>query len=60
MDTNIKWSINGYIFGNTPLMTMNQGDHVRWYVATLGDFNNAHTPLCTAILFWLGASARTF
>jgi manganese oxidase len=44
VDTNIKWSINGYIFGNTPLMTMNQGDHVRWYVATLGDFNNAHTP----------------
>ena len=23
---------------------MKQGDHVRWYVATLGDFNNAHTP----------------
>src|SRR5579871_3455860 len=36
--TNVKWSINGYIYGNTPLMTMNKGDHVRWYVATLGDF----------------------
>ena len=44
VDTNIKWSINGYIFGNMPLMTMRQGDHVRWYVATLGVFNNAHTP----------------
>jgi manganese oxidase len=44
VDTNFKWSINGYIFGNMPLMTMTQGDHVRWYVATLGDFNNAHTP----------------
>lgn len=42
--TNVKWSINGYIFGNMPLMTMRKGDHVRWYVATLGDFNNAHTP----------------
>lgn len=42
--TNVKWSINGYIFGNMPLMTMKTGDHVRWYVATLGDFNNAHTP----------------
>jgi hephaestin len=41
---NIKWSINGYIYGNMPLMTMKKGDHVRWYVATLGDFNNAHTP----------------
>jgi len=43
-ETNIKWSINGYIFGNMPLMTMKKGDHVRWYVATLGDFFNAHTP----------------
>jgi hephaestin len=42
--TNIKWSMNGYIYGNMPLMTMKKGDHVRWYVATLGDFNNAHTP----------------
>jgi FtsP/CotA-like multicopper oxidase with cupredoxin domain len=44
IDGNVKWSINGYIFGNMPLMTMKQGDRVRWYVATLGDFNNAHTP----------------
>ena len=42
--TNVKWSINGYVFGNMPLMKMNVGDRVRWYVATLGDFNNAHTP----------------
>ncbi len=44
IETNVKWSINGYIFGNTPLMTMKMGDRVRWYVATLGDFNNGHTP----------------
>jgi FtsP/CotA-like multicopper oxidase with cupredoxin domain len=44
VDTNIKWTINGYMYGNLPMMTMNQGDRVRWYVATLGDFNNAHTP----------------
>ena len=42
--TNVKWSINGFIYGNMPLMTMKKGDHVRWYVATLGDFNNTHTP----------------
>jgi FtsP/CotA-like multicopper oxidase with cupredoxin domain len=41
---NVKWSINGYIYGNMPMMTMKKGDHVRWYVTTLGDFNNAHTP----------------
>jgi len=44
IETNIKWSINGYLFGNMPMPTMNKGDRVRWYVATLGDFNNAHTP----------------
>lgn len=44
VDSNIKWSMNGYIFGNMPLMKMKAGEHVRWYVATLGDFNNAHTP----------------
>jgi FtsP/CotA-like multicopper oxidase with cupredoxin domain len=44
VDTNFKWTINGYIFGNMPMMTMKQGDRVRWYVATLGDFNNAHSP----------------
>lgn len=44
LNTNVKWSINGYIFGNLPVMTMKKGDHVRWYVSTLGDFNNAHTP----------------
>lgn len=42
--TNVKYSINGYIFGNIPMMKMKAGDRVRWYVASLGDFNNAHTP----------------
>jgi FtsP/CotA-like multicopper oxidase with cupredoxin domain len=42
--TNVKWSINGYLYGNMPLIVMKKGDHVRWYVTTLGDFNNAHTP----------------
>jgi manganese oxidase len=36
--------MNGFIFGNMPMMTMKKGDRVRWYVATLGDFFNAHTP----------------
>lgn len=42
--TNVKWSINGYLYGNMPMMVMKKGDHVRWYVTTLGDFNNAHSP----------------
>src|SRR6185437_12497027 len=42
VETNIKWSMNGFIFGNMPMMKMKKGDRVRWYVATLGDFFNAH------------------
>lgn len=34
ISTNTKWSVNGYIYGNMPMTTMNKGDHVRWYVAT--------------------------
>ncbi|MFZ0737992.1 MAG: multicopper oxidase domain-containing protein [Candidatus Acidiferrales bacterium] len=43
-DTTIKWSINGYIYGNMPMMTMKRGEHVRWYVVTIGDGFNFHTP----------------
>ncbi len=44
VDTSIKWSINGFIFGNMPMMTMKRGQHVRWYEVTLGDGFNFHTP----------------
>jgi len=43
-DTTIKWSINGYMYSNMPMMTMKRGQHVRWYLATLGDGFNFHTP----------------
>jgi FtsP/CotA-like multicopper oxidase with cupredoxin domain len=43
-DTAIKWSINGYIYSNMPMMTMKRGQHVRWYLVTLGDGFNFHTP----------------
>lgn len=43
-DPNLRHTINGYIFGNMPLMTMKKGERVRWYLLTLGDSNNFHTP----------------
>ena len=43
-DTTIKWSINGYIYGDMPMMTMKRGQHVRWYLVTIGDGFNFHTP----------------
>lgn len=44
VNVNWRWSINGYLFGNRPMMSMKKGDRVRWYVGTIADFNNAHTP----------------
>jgi FtsP/CotA-like multicopper oxidase with cupredoxin domain len=42
--SNMKSSINGYLFSNGPLMTMRKGEHVRWYVMTMGIGFNFHTP----------------
>ena len=41
---NIRLTINGYLFGNMPMMTMHKGDHVRWYLVSLGNGFNFHTP----------------
>jgi hephaestin len=41
---NFKLAINGYVYGNMPLMTMKKGERVRWYVMTLGEGFNVHTP----------------
>ena len=41
---NQKATINGYVFGNLPMMTMKKGEHVRWYLATIGEGINFHTP----------------
>ena len=42
--SNIRLTINGYIFANMPVMAMKKGDHVRWYVISLGNGFNFHTP----------------
>jgi FtsP/CotA-like multicopper oxidase with cupredoxin domain len=41
---NGKATINGYMYGNLPMMTMKKGERVRWYLLSLGDFGNMHTP----------------
>ena len=37
-------SINGFVFGNLPLMRMKLGERVRWYLVALGDDTDLHTP----------------
>ena len=41
---NVKFSINGYMYGAGPLMTMKKGERVRWYLLSLGEVFSFHTP----------------
>jgi FtsP/CotA-like multicopper oxidase with cupredoxin domain len=43
-DVNLRYTINGFMFGSMPMMTMKKGERVRWYLLALGDSNNFHTP----------------
>lgn len=42
--SNFRWSINGYQYANMPMPRMKLGEHVRWYLLTLGEGFNFHTP----------------
>jgi manganese oxidase len=41
---NFKANMNGYQFANMPMPTMHRGERVRWYVLTIGEGLNFHTP----------------
>jgi FtsP/CotA-like multicopper oxidase with cupredoxin domain len=43
-ETNFKFSVNGYLYGDGPVMTVKQGQRVRWYLLDVGDVVNFHTP----------------
>ncbi len=43
-NANLKYTINGYLFGTGPMMTMRKGERVRWYIGSIGNGFNTHTP----------------
>lgn len=43
-ESNLMHSINGYVFGNLPGLTMKVNSHVRWYVVDVGTEVDLHTP----------------
>jgi hypothetical protein len=43
-DAGLFYSMNGYIFGNLPGLTMKQGERVRWYLLGMGNEKDLHTP----------------
>jgi manganese oxidase len=42
LEGGLKHTINGYMFGNLPGLEMNEGEHVRWYLAGLGSEQDLH------------------
>jgi hephaestin len=44
VETNLKHSVNGYLYGNMPMITMHKGQRIRWYVMSMGTEVDLHTP----------------
>ena len=43
-ESNLMHSINGFVFGNLPMLTMQQGERTRWYLLGMGTEVDLHTP----------------
>ncbi|HEX6504592.1 MAG TPA: multicopper oxidase domain-containing protein [Terriglobales bacterium] len=43
LDPLVREALNGFLYGNTPGLTMNEGDHVRWYLMATSNFE-LHAP----------------
>jgi FtsP/CotA-like multicopper oxidase with cupredoxin domain len=44
IESNLMHSVNGYVYGNLPGLTMKQGERVRWYMMSVGNEVDLHTP----------------
>jgi hephaestin len=44
IESNLMHSINGYVYGNLPGLTMRKGERVRWYLMGMGTEVDLHTP----------------
>jgi FtsP/CotA-like multicopper oxidase with cupredoxin domain len=43
-ERNLLYSMNGYVEGNLPLLTMKRGEHVRWYLLSNNNEEDVHDP----------------
>jgi FtsP/CotA-like multicopper oxidase with cupredoxin domain len=50
IESNLMHTINGFVYGNLPMMEMQRGERVRWYVLGFGNEVDLHTP------HWHGAT----
>ncbi len=44
IESNLMHAVNGYVFGNQPMVTVRQGQRVRWYLMAMGTEIDLHTP----------------
>jgi manganese oxidase len=44
VESNLMHSINGFVYGDLPGLTMSQGERVRWYTLGMGTEVDLHTP----------------
>ena len=44
VESNLKHSVNGYLYGTMPMIDVRRGQHVRWYVMAMGTEVDLHTP----------------
>eukprot|EP00775_Hariotina_reticulata_P011260 gene11260-11409_t len=50
-ESNLKYTVNGYIYCNLPGLNMTVGDRARWYVSSLGSEDAIHTAHWHGIVF---------
>jgi FtsP/CotA-like multicopper oxidase with cupredoxin domain len=43
-ESNLEHVINGYVFGNMPIVHLRRGERVRWYLMSMGTEVDLHTP----------------
>jgi manganese oxidase len=43
-ESNLMHAINGYVYGNQPMLSLRRGERVRWYVMDMGTEVDLHTP----------------
>lgn len=54
-ESNLMHTINGYVYGNLPGLTMDLGERVRWYLLGMGTEVDLHTPHWHGqTLVWMG------
>jgi FtsP/CotA-like multicopper oxidase with cupredoxin domain len=56
IESNLMHSVNGYVYGNLPGLTMKKGERVRWYMMSIGTEVDLHTPHWHGqTVLWMGS-----